>query len=99
MFGLLIAIFWFIVIACIIRLLIDVVRGTPVFFRGLRLKNAEEAWRLKKEEEYDQSLWNVTDKRMHELYKGNNPYRKDYYYLFPQEERKFFMEENSKNIK
>lgn len=99
MFGFLIAIFWFIVIACIIKLAIDAILGIPVFFREWRLKKTEETWRIEKEKEYDQSLWNVTDARMNELYKENNPYRKDYYYLFPQEERKFFTEGHPKNIK
>ena len=92
------AFIWFIIIGCLIKLAVDSIIGFPDFIKKLRLKYEEEKWRKQREKAYSERIERekcFNSSVIYQMQKENNPYRKDFYYLFKPEDREFFNSSNS----
>lgn len=98
MWTLFITLTWIIIIGTLIRALISGIEALPRVAKEARIKKEEEKWRKQREKAYSERIEREKGSHssmIYQMQKENNPYRKDFYYLFKPEEREFFNPSNS----
>lgn len=99
MFTLIVIMLWIFIIGTLIGGIIIVIRGVPGFLRESRLKYEEEKWRKQMELDYLKSIEyeKNTNNIMYNMMRDNNPYRKDFYYLFQPKNREYWFKHSNYN--